>query len=275
DQLVHLVPPLHIFVSTQAYENSNNTYVLLASSSNPAAADAAPTPTGEHEGLNSPLPPVPNAKEKETAPLSPIFSSNTEPLVGSSVSPDEDVQAALEKAANPDEYKVEVIPPMQMEGKASTAAVPPNQLKEDESSIVESTRAVGGQTPMTPLSSENASYKFTEKPATAATSLGVGAGAFAADHALKDQKAAAERRQDLEPTTKDSFMHVVIPATPGAGMNEQEKFDTKKSRNGTLTTPTKKKERSGSVSAGEASPSSPSKGGVFSGIRKLTKKKHR
>ncbi|PVF96154.1 hypothetical protein CPB86DRAFT_787300 [Serendipita vermifera] len=243
---------------------------------NPTAADAAPTPTGEHEGLNSPLPPVPDTKEKESTPLSPTFSPSTEPLVGSSVSPDEDVQAALEKAANPDEYKVEVIPPMKMEESSIVSAVPASRLKEDDRSIVESTRAVGGRTPVTPLDSENASTsKFTEKAAADATSLGVGANVFAADHALKDQKAAAEHRQDLEPTTKDSFMHVVIPATPGAGVHEQEKFNAKKAHNGTLATPTKKKERSGSLSAGEASPSSPSKGGVFSGIRKLTKKRHR
>jgi hypothetical protein len=260
------------------YIHSRHRQILklrLASSlnptANPTAADAAPTPTGEHEGLNSPLPPVPDVKEKIASPVSPTFSPITAPLVGSSVSPDEDVQAALEKAANPDEYKVEVIPPMHTDEK--TTAVPPSQLKDDERSIVESTRAVGGRTPITP-SSENASSKFTEKAATAATSLGVGARAFAADHGLKDQKAAAENRQGLEPTTQDSFMHVVIPATPGAGMNEQENFDKKKPHDGTLTTPTKKKDRSGSVSGGEGSPSSPSKGGVFSGIRKLTKKRH-
>jgi hypothetical protein len=114
---------------------------------------------------------------------------------------------------------------------------------------------------------------------------------MAVDHSLKDQKEAAVKQHD-GPTrvddsitrpneqAKDSFIHVVIPATPGAGLHEQEPFDKKAekhARHGSLSSPEKlkKRDRSGSISAGEASPSSPSKSGMFSGIRKLTKKRDR
>lgn len=107
-------------------------------------------------------------------------------------------------------------------------------------------------------------------------------GAATVDHGLKDQRDAAAKQHDvtsrlIEATPADSFMHVVIPATPGAGLHEQEKFaSAKPAGDGTLathTTPKKKHDRSGSISAGEASPSSPSKSGRFSSIRKLTKKR--
>lgn len=112
-----------------------------------------------------------------------------------------------------------------------------------------------------------------------------GVGALAAEHGLKNQREAAVKDHDgvarpFEGAPKDSFAHVVIPATPGAGLHEQEMFDKKATKamgDGTLAThgTLKKKDRSGSVSGGEASPSSPSKSGMFSGIRKLTKKRDR
>ena len=244
-----------------------DTHTTLANALNPnapsegfrAASEGAPTPFGEHEGLNGPLPPIP------TGP------STSQPLMGSTVSPDQDAQQALAKSSNPEHYKTEV--PV------------PTHFGSDKS-IVESTQAVGGRTPLTPASElEGDGYPAKGKKGVSGISelaAGVGIGAFATDHALKDQKQAAVRdQQTARPADatkpQDSFTHVIIPATPGAGLHEQEQFinnDTTP-KDSTLSPEKKhKKNRSGSMSAGEASPSSPSKG-MFGGIRKLTKKRDR
>lgn len=113
----------------------------------------------------------------------------------------------------------------------------------------------------------------------------IGVGAYAVDHGLKDQKNAAAveelSRPANPPQPTDSFAHIVIPATPGAGFMEQEMFDANqsrvppppspKSKHGTLATPEKKhkRDRSGSLSNGEVSPSK----STFSGLRKLSKKR--
>lgn len=225
--------------------------------------EGAPTPFGEHEGLNAPLPPVPSESSTSAPPA---------PVVGSTVSPDEDVQAALSNSPNPEQYKTEV-----------PVANPPGTSSE-EKSVIESTRAVGGETPITPLSDpEGGGYPAKGEHGvsgiTEATARGA-IGAFATDHALKDQKEAAIRGHETPRPTEatkpqDSFAHVVIPATPGAGLNEQEMFNKNTAKDGTLSPEKKhKKSRSGSTSAGEASPSSPSKS-MFGGIRKLTKKRDR
>jgi hypothetical protein len=191
--------------------------------------------------------------------------------VGSTVSPDEDAQAALSKSSNPEQYKTEV------------HVANPGTSGEDKS-VIESTRAVGGATPITPLSEPEGDGSSKGKHGVSGITelaAGAGIGAFAADHALKDQKEAAIREEIPRPAEaskpQDSFMHVVIPATPGAGHNEQEMFknDNNTTKDGTLSPEKKhKKSRSGSTSAGEASPSSPSKS-MFGGIRKLTKKRDR
>jgi hypothetical protein len=234
-----------------------------------------PAPTGNEEGLNAPLPPVPVETPNQSGPI-----------MGSSVSPDADVQEALSRATNPHEYK-EIISPMHTH--TPTAPSPPP--KEDQQSI-ESTRAIGGTTPMTLNSYEAEGDGYPAKGKSgvsglAALAAGGGVGATAVDHSLKDQREAEVRQlggpnRPGDGTTapnehaKDSFIHVVIPATPGAGIHEQEAVE-KQTGEGTLSSPEKlkKRDRSGSISAGEASPSSPSKGGMFSGIRKLTKKKDR
>jgi hypothetical protein len=234
-----------------------------------------PAPTGEEEGLNAPLPPVPVETPKQSGTI-----------MGSSVSPDADVQEALSRAANPHEYK-EIIPPMHTH--APTAPSPPP--KEDQQSI-ESTRGIGGYTPMTLNSYEAEGDGYPAKGNSGVSGLAAlaaagGVGAMTVDHNLKDQR-EAEVRQPAGPNrlgegitapnehAKDSFIHVVIPATPGARIHEQEAVE-KQTGEGTLSSPEKlkKRDRSGSISAGEASPSSPSKSGMFSGIRKLTKKKDR
>ena len=209
----------------------------------------------------------------------------TGPLVGSTVSPDADVQEALSKAANPHEYKSEIVPPMH-----SHPSTAPSLPPKDDHGSLKSTQAVGGTTPMTLNSydAEGDGYPEHNKKGVsglAAMAATGGIGALAVDHGLKDQRDAAVKQHDgptrpTEAPVKDSFMHVVIPATPGAGLHEQEMFDKKAVKttgDGTLAThgTLKKKDRSGSVSAGEASPSSPSKTGMFSGIRKLTKKRDR
>ena len=235
-----------------------------------------PTPTGEEEGLNAPLPPVPVETPKQSVPI-----------MGSSVSPDTDVQEALSKAANPQDYKTQIIPPMH----THTPSAPSPPPKEDQQSV-ESTQAIGGSTPVTLDSSEAEGDGYPAKNMSgvsglAALAAGGGIGAIAVDHSLKDQR-EAEARQSAGPNglgdgitapnehSKDSFIHVVIPATPGARIHEQETVE-KQTGVGTLSSPEKlkKRDRSGSISAGEASPSSPSKGGMFSGIRKLTKKQDR
>jgi hypothetical protein len=84
------------------------TYIVIASSLNPTnaptASDAAPTPTGEREGFNAPLPAIPSE------PLTSAPHEPTQPLIGSTVSPDEDTQQALANAKNPDEYKAVAAP---------------------------------------------------------------------------------------------------------------------------------------------------------------------
>ncbi|KAG9056137.1 hypothetical protein FS842_000229 [Serendipita sp. 407] len=232
-----------------------------------------PTPVGTHENLNGPLPPVPKADDAVT-------SANA-PLVGSTVSPDADVQEALSNAANPDQYKTTITSP------TSDSISQPSERTIDANSVVASTQAVGGQTPVTPNSeAEGDGYPEHGKKGVAgvaALAAGGGIGAFAVDHGLKDQREAAIAQESAPyrpitsemQTPQDSFAHVVIPATPGAGLNEREMFD-QKAASGLSPKKSHKKDRSGSMSAGEASPSSPTKsGGVFSGIRKLTKKRDR
>lgn len=133
--------------------------------------------------------------------------------------------------------------------------------------------------------------KHGEKGVKGLAEIGAaGVGAYAVDHSLKDQKNAAAvdeiSRPVNPPQPTDSFAHVVIPATPGAGEHEQEAFNANqshvpppsspKSKYGTLSTPDRKHrhDRSGSISNGEASPGSPSKS-AFSGLRKLTKKRNK
>jgi hypothetical protein len=235
-----------------------------------------PALTGDGEGLDAPLPPVPREMPNQSGPI-----------IGSSVSPDADVQEALSKATNPDEYKSEITPPMHTH--TPTAPSPPP--KHDQQTI-ESTQAVGGATPLTLNSDEAEGDGHPAKTKSGVLDLvalaaGGGVGAMAVDHSLKDQR-EAEVSQHAGPNrldggiskpnehAKDSFIHVVIPATPGVGIPEQEVME-KHAGQGTLSSPEKlkKRDRSGSISTGEASPSSPSKSGMFSGIRKLTKKRDR
>ncbi|KAG8830048.1 hypothetical protein FRC17_005549 [Serendipita sp. 399] len=254
-----------------------SSYLPSSLQSDSIKAEEVPTPVGTHENLNAPLPPIPPANDA-------IKSANA-PLIGSTVSPDQDVQEALAKAANPEQFKTVVVSP------ETSSISQPSERTVGDDSVVASTRAIGGQTPVTPgseaPSSETDGDGYPEHgekvtasgfPAPAGLVAGVGVATLATDHALRDQREAAEsaQRSKLSNTqTQESFTHVVIPATPGAGLQEQEMFEKKESGGLMAHSPTKKhkKDRSGSISAGEASPSSPSKnGGVFGSIRKLTKK---
>jgi hypothetical protein len=188
--------------------------------------------------------------------------------MGSSLSPDEDVQNALSNSANPDQYKVEVVSPANI----SIDDTSGNQ------SVMDSTKAIGGTMPLSP-SPKGHSNNREEKVAEGLGALGVGAGALAVDHGLKDQKAADadQNNPGRFVDTNDSFQHVVVPATPFTGEHEQEQWNEEAPTGGVSKLDTKKlrKHRSDSISAEETSPSSHSKGGMFSGIRKLTKKKDR
>lgn len=251
-----------IFVRVLILTCNHNLTFPAASTLNPFSKqeETAPTPSGTHEGLNAPLPPIPDSNA--------AVSTVTGPLVGSTLSPDEDVQSALSNAANPDQYKVEVGPP------ANTSI---NDTSGDQS-VVGGTKAIGGTNPLSPTSKED-SNKREEKVAEGLGAVGVGAGALAVDHSLQNQKAgpATQNNPGRFIETDDPFQHVVIPATPFVGEHEQEQWNEEAPTGGVskLVTKKHKKDRSGSISAGEASPSSPSKGGMFSGIRKLTKKKDR
>jgi hypothetical protein len=231
--------------------------VAPSAPTNQKTEERIPTPNGTHEGLNGPLPPIPDSNA--------ALSTAPRPLVGSTVSPDEDAQNALSNSANPDQYKVEVVSPANI----SIDDTSGNQ------SIMDSTKAIGGTTPLSPTPNED-SNKRGEKVGEGLGVLGVGA---AVDHGLKDQKTADAIQNDsgrfIE--TNDSFQHVVVPATPFIREHEQEQRNKEAPTDGVSKLDTKKlrKDRSESISAEEASPSSPSKGGMFSGIRKLTKKKDR
>lgn len=222
--------------------------------------ETVPTPNGTHEGLNGPLPPIPDSNA--------AVSTTTEPPVGSTVSPDEDVQNTLSNAANPDQYKVE-------SGPLANASV---DDRSGDQSVIGSAKSISGTNPLSPTTKGD-SNKRGEKVAEGLGALGVGAGALAVDHGLQNQKGAAvdQNNSGRFRETNDPFQHVVIPATPFTGEHEQEPRNEEAPTGGIskLDAKNHKKDRSGSISAGEASPSSPSKGGMFSGIRKLTKKKDR
>jgi len=260
-----------------------------------------PVSTNGEVDLNASLPPPP----KSASP------AQTETIIGSSVSPDTDVQEALGRAANPQEYRHKVVLPMHA---YSSAVAPPIPPKEKEASAW-STQAVGGGTPITPSSREieggdgyPAKNNSDVSSLSALATAGV-AGSMMVDHGVNDQRAAAKQpkagtpanrsmmgpkevamKQHDQPLRQDGnasrfieqpenpFVRVVIPDRPDAGVHEQEPLDKNGEENMGQDTISsrgklKKRDRSGSVSAEEAGPSSPSKSGIFGGIRKLTKKR--
>jgi hypothetical protein len=205
--------------------------------------------------------------------------------MGSSISPDADVQGALGKTANPHEYKSEIPLPMNTYSPSTAPALPP---KEDRKGI-ESTQAVGDTTPLARTSYEVEGDGYPAKSKAGVSGLaappgGGGVGAMAVDHSLKDQREAA-LQQDNGPTRVDGGItrlnkqekdSVVILATPGAGLQEQELFDKGAGKHAQHAhEELMKRDRSVPIGAGEACPPSPSKSGMFSGIRKLTKRRDR